>query len=200
MTDTPKIVQKRSRSSENETPRPDSKSAKMATNEQTVSGDLKSQIVAIAKSVEAIKDDQDGLKRTLESKIDRLRNYVLSTIDEKMKALKTDLDLDIGVNSRRIDELVRRVHLLTQRIDQFKQNPFQGDDVFNGGRDTATNWARGTFVNPLDNNYKTVIVKDLSTTSGEDLLMKAHKLISALGEDVSSNARVVAASRPHSRF
>ena len=33
-----------------------------------------------------IKDDQDGLKRTLESKIDRLRNYVLSTIDEKMKA------------------------------------------------------------------------------------------------------------------
>ena len=49
MTDTPKIVQKRSRSSENETPRPDSKSAKMATNEQTVSGDLESHIVAIAK-------------------------------------------------------------------------------------------------------------------------------------------------------
>ena len=200
MTDTPKIVQKRSRSSENETPRPDSKSAKMATNEQTVSGDLESQIVAIAKSVEAIKDDQDGLKRTLESKIDRLRNYVLSTIDEKMKALKTDLDLDIGVNSRCIDELVRRVHLLTQRIDQFEQNPIQGDDVFNGGRDTATNWARGTFVNPLDNNDKTVIVKYLPTTSGEDLLMKAHKLISALGEDVSSNARVVAASRLQSRF
>ena len=188
MTDTPKIVQKRSRSSENETPRPDSKSAKMATNEQTVSGDLESQIV------------EDGLKRTLESKIDRLRNYVLSTIDEKMKALKTDLDLDIGVNSRCIDELVRRVHLLTQRIDQFEQNPIQGDDVFNGGRDTATNWARGTFVNPLDNNDKTVIVKDLPTTSGEDLLMKAHKLISALGEDVSSNARVVAASRLQSRF
>ena len=106
MTDTPKIVQKRSRSSENETPRPDSKSAKMATNEQTVSGDLESQIVAIAKSVEAIKDDQDGLKRTLESKIDRLRNYILSTIDEKMKALKTDLDLDIGVNSRCIDVFI----------------------------------------------------------------------------------------------
>ena len=198
MTDTQKIVQKRSRSSENETPRPDSKSAKMAT--KTVSGDLKSQIVAIAKSVEAIKDDQDGLKRTLESKIDRLRNYVLSTIDEKMKALKTDLDLDIGDNSRRIDMLVRRVHLLTQRIDQFEQNPIQGDDVFNGGRDTAINWARCTFVNPLHNNDKTVIVKDLSTTSGEDLLMKAHKLISALGEDVSSNARVVAASRLQSRF
>ena len=139
MTDTQKIEQKRSRSSENEAPRPDSKSTKMATNKQTVSGDLKSQIVAIAKSVEAIKDDQDGLKRTLESKIDRLRNYVLSTIDEKMKALETDLDLDIGVNSRRNDELVRPVHLLTQRIDKFEQNPIQGDDVFNRGRDTATN-------------------------------------------------------------
>ena len=49
MTDTPKIVQKRSRSSENETPRPDSKSAKMATNEQTVSGDLKSQLSPLLK-------------------------------------------------------------------------------------------------------------------------------------------------------
>ena len=42
-----------------------------------------------------------------------------------MKALKTDLDLDIGVNSRCIDELVRCVHLLTQRIDQFEQNLFK---------------------------------------------------------------------------
>ena len=199
MTDTPKIVQNRSISSEGETPRPDSKSTKMATNEQKVSDDLKSQIVAIAKSVEVIKDGQDGLKRTLESKIDRLRNDVLSTIDEKMKALKTDIDLDIGVNSRRIDELVSSVHLLTQRIDQFEQNPIQGDNVFNG-RDTATNWTRGTFVNPLDNNDITVIVKDLPTTPGEDLLMKARELISALGEDVSSNARVVAASRLQSRF
>ena len=65
-----------------------------------------------------------------------------------MKALKTDFDLDIGVNSRRIDELVRPVYLLTQRIDQFKLNPIQGDDVFTGGRDIATNWAHGTFVNP----------------------------------------------------
>ena len=75
-----------------------------------------------------------------------------------MKALKTDTDLDIGVHSRRIDELVSSVHLLTQRIDQFELNPIQGDDVFNG-RDTATNWTRGTFVNPLDNNDITVIVK-----------------------------------------
>ena len=69
-------MQKRSRSSEGETPRPDSKSTKLATNEQTVSDDLKSKIVVIAKSVEAIKDGQDGLKRTLESKIDSLRNDV----------------------------------------------------------------------------------------------------------------------------
>ena len=57
-------------------------------------------------------------------------------------------------------------------------------------------------MNPLDNNDKTVIVKDMPTTPGEDLLMKAHKLISALREDVPSNAslRVVAASQLQSRF
>ena len=112
-------MQKRSRSSENETPRPDSKSTKLTNNEQTVSGDLKSQIVAIAKSVEAIKDEQDGLKRTLESKIDRLRNYVLSTIDEKMKALKTDLDLDIGgqfSTYRRVSETCSTAHLAYRQV------------------------------------------------------------------------------------
>ena len=56
MSQTPKTVHKRSRFSEGETPRPDSKSTKMAANPQTVSDDLKTQILAIAKSVEEIKD------------------------------------------------------------------------------------------------------------------------------------------------
>ena len=200
MSQTPKTVHKRSRSSEGETPRPDSKSTKMAVNPQTVSDDLKTQILAIAKSEEEIKDGQDGLKRTLESKIDRLRNKVLSTIGDKIKALKSDIDLDIGNNSRRIDELLNSVHSLTQRVDKAELNTNHGDDVFNGGRDTGTGWSRDIFANPLDNNDITVIIKDMPTTPREDLLMKARELISALGNEVSSNVKVIAASRLPARF
>ena len=195
MSHTAKTVSKRSRSSEGETPRPDSKSTKMAANEQTVSDDLKTQMISIAKSIQEIKDGQDGLKRTLESKIDRLRNDVLSTIDEKIKALKTDIDLDIGANTRRIDEVVNSVHLLAQRIDQVEQNVNTDGDVFNDERNNGAGWARDTFRNPLDNNDITVIIKDMPVTPEEDLLMKARELVSALGEDVSMNVRVIAASR-----
>ena len=200
MSQTPKTVNKRSRSSEGETPRPDSKSTKMAANSQTVSDDLKTQILSIAKSVQEIKDGQDGLKRTLESKIDRLRNDVLSTIDEKIKALKSDIDLDIGTNARRIDEVVNSVHLLSQRIEQAEQNVNPDRDVFNDERDNGAGWARGTFANPLDNNDITVVIKDLPVTPEEDLLMKARELISALGEEVSFNVSVIAASRLPSRY
>ena len=125
---------------------------------------------------------------------------MLSTIDYKIKALKSDIDLDIGNNSRRIEELVNSVHSLSQRIDQAEQNTDHGDDVFNGGRDTCTGWSRGTFANPLDNNDITVIIKDMPTTPGKDLLMKAREIISALGDEVSSNVRVIAASRLPARF
>ena len=195
-----KTVSKRSRSSEGETPRPDSKSTKMAANEQTVSDDLKTQMISIAKSIQEIKDGQDGLKRTLESKIDRLRNDVLSTIVETIKALKTDIDLDIGANTRRIDEVVNSVHLLAQRIDQVEQNVNTDGDVFNDERNNGAGWPRDTFRNPLDNNDITVIIKDMPVTPEEDLLMKARELVSALGEDVSMNVRVIAASRLPARY
>ena len=200
MSVTPRTVHKRSRSSEGETPRPDSKSTKMAANTGTVSDELRIQILSIAESVKSIKEGQDGLKRTLESKIDRLRNDVLSTIDEKVRALKSDIDLDIGRNSRRIDELVNSVHSLTMRIGQIEAGADQGDGVFNDGRDTAMGWSRGTPAIPLDNNDITVVVKNLPETPEENLLAKARELISALGEDVSSNVRIAAVSRLPARF
>ena len=69
MSETPKAVNKRGRSSEEETPRPESKQSKIAD-----STDL---ITLIATSVKKIKEGQEGMKRMCESKIDTLRNNVL---------------------------------------------------------------------------------------------------------------------------
>ena len=61
-----------------ETPRPESKQSKMADN-----ADLITQITLIATSVKEIKEGQEGMKRMFKSKIDTLRNDVLSTTDDK---------------------------------------------------------------------------------------------------------------------
>ena len=172
MQNTPKTKQKRSRSSEGETLRPDCKQTKMA---EKVSDELRAQISLIATSVKEIKDGQDSMKRMVESKIDKLRSDVLSTIDEKIRVLKSDLDHDIGRESRRIDDLMNSVQTLTYRFDQFEQNA-QGDEIPNGGVGQGAGVSRGLFnvpLNPLSNNDVTVIAKDLPYIEGEDLLMTA---------------------------
>ena len=171
MQSTPKTIQKRSRSSEGETPCPVSKQTKMA---EKVGDELKAQILLIATSVKDIKDGQDIMKRMVESKIDKLRSDVLSTIDEKMHALKSDLDLDIGHESRHIDDLMNSVQTLTVRFDQFEQNAqgAQGEEIPNGGVGQGGGVSRGLFkvpLNLLNNNDVTVIAKDLPYIEGEDL-------------------------------
>ena len=86
MSTPPKAHSKKSRSSEGETQTPENKHAKMA-DIVVVSGDLKTQLSVFIESVKEIKEGQDGMKRMVESKIDKLRSDVLSTIDEKIRNL-----------------------------------------------------------------------------------------------------------------
>ena len=120
------------------------------------------------------------------------------------RVLKSDLDLDIGRESRRIDDLMNSVQTLTLRFDQFEQNA-QGDEIPNGGVGQGAGVSRGFFnvpLNPLNNNDVTVIAKDLPYIEGEDLLtlMTARNLIATMREDVYSNVNVVAVSRMRARY
>ena len=53
----------------------------------------------------AVKKGQDSLRSTFDSKIEKLRKDVLSTIDDKIKAVKVDVDLQFAAMDRRIDDL-----------------------------------------------------------------------------------------------
>ncbi|CAC5416256.1 unnamed protein product [Mytilus coruscus] len=66
------------------------------------------------------------MKKMFESKIDKLRNDVISTIDEKIRILKADIDLNIARESSRLDDLVNSVQTLSIRVGQvenFITNP-----------------------------------------------------------------------------
>ncbi|CAC5399193.1 unnamed protein product [Mytilus coruscus] len=146
-------------------------------------------ILAIASSVKEIKEGQDSMKRMFESNTDKLRNDVLSTIDEKMRALKSDIDIDIARESSRIDELVNSVQLLKTRLGQVESdiqsvcNPINDENLPNGHVDSSIgNVMRGARVlDPLNNNDVTVIVKNVPFTEDENLLEKVTEIISCLG-------------------
>ena len=120
----------------------------------------------------------------------------MSTIDEKIRVLKADIDLDIGINTRRIDELVNSVQSLSGRIDQVERvtESAQDNGVFSGQDDHSVaggfmNWSRGgaaSQADPLDDNNRTVIVKNVPYEDGENLMNKARDILNALGEEVLS--------------
>ncbi|VDI30742.1 Hypothetical predicted protein [Mytilus galloprovincialis] len=165
-------------------------------------------ILSIASSVKEIKEGQDSMKRMFESKIDKLRNDVLSTIDEKMRALKCDIDIDLARESTRIDELVNSVQLLTTRLGQVENdiqsvcNPMNDENVPSGHVDPSIgNVMRSARVlDPLNNNDVTVIVKNVPFNEEENLSEKVTEIISCLGENISSNVKVAATLRIKARF
>lgn len=91
---------------------------KMSSTSQPVVGPVGSMSAAgadISKLLEDLKHGQESIKKTLESKIDRLKNDINATITDKLKALKDDIYMDMGKMDKKIDELDRK---LNQRIDQ----------------------------------------------------------------------------------
>ena len=99
-----KETKKRQRSSEGETPKPEQKQNKMAdptAQEKSsvataIPSDISQQLKLLISSVAELKKSQDGMKRTLKSKMDRLKNDLMESIETKMKVLKDELSLDIA--------------------------------------------------------------------------------------------------------
>lgn len=69
----------------------------------------------IAKLLADLKHGQEQIKRSFESKIDKLKNDINASISDKLKALKDDIYLDMGKMDKKIDELDQK---LNERIDQ----------------------------------------------------------------------------------
>ncbi len=109
--DTPKNAGKRPLESPG-TPSPYHKQTKMAAESPECSGDLSHvntgdlapRLDKMFDVLIQVKKGQDSLRKTFDSNIERLRKDVLSTIDDKMKAVKVDVDLQFSALENRIQE------------------------------------------------------------------------------------------------
>ena len=105
------------------------------------------------------------MRQMFDSKIDKLRKDVLSTIDDKIKAVKVDVDLQFAAIDRRIDDLEHNMKSFT---------PLDGMRDMNNPQNNQS----------VSNDELTVIVSNLWETRGEGPLVVAQSLLNALGEEV----------------
>ena len=212
MQNTPNRDRKRDRSSEGETPKPENKLNKMASEQKSTTSSQSSidtvskQLQTLITSVDEIKKNQDGLKKTLESKIDKLKTDLMTNIETKVKALHDDLSLDIAREGSRIDELVSSVRSIQGRLTTVENvcsgsglgdGPLWDSSTDNGNdRMDYSGWnVSGRRIDPLNDPDLTVIGSYIPFTEGEDLVKKVGDLIMALGEDVSRSVTITGVKR-----
>ena len=168
------------------TPSPIHKQSKMAEKDSNTSelhsfssSDTMSVEEKINKMMEimlSVKKGQESLQRTFDSKKERLRKDVMSTIDDKIKAVKVDIDLQFASLDNRIYELERVMNSLSTNGIPMPLND-----------------------HTVNNCDVTVIVSNLRQRPGEIPLDAAKELVKALGDHVFDNAVITDAKRCNER-
>ena len=121
--------------------------------------------------LESLKKGQESLQKTFDSKLEKLRNDVLSTIDDKIKSIKVDMNLQFAGLERGIDDLESEMNSLRSESGA-------------GLVDTSMN-----------NSELTVIATNVPVRHDRPLLETARAEISALGDDVSSRSLITDVKR-----
>ena len=135
--------------------------------------DISSRMDKMFEILDVLRKGQESLRSTFDSKIDKLRKDVLSTIDDKIKGVKVDVDLQFAAIDKRIDDL---------------ENNMRSFATLEG--------MSGSFVNQsVSNDELTIIVSNLKEVNNEDPLSVARELTDALGEEVSRHVNVTDACR-----
>ena len=119
--------------------------------------------------LEGLKKGQESLQKTFDSKLEKLRNEVVKTIDDKIRSVKLDLDLQFA-------GLERRIELFEGELNSLKADS-------------------GFVDNSVNNCDITVIATNVPVRHDRSLMETARALISALGTDVSDHSMITDVKR-----
>lgn len=186
---------KRRLSSDGKTQKPANKSTKMAEQKQECSrvknnssdspdNTMVCKLTVIAEAVQNLQEGQRSLQSLLESKLDKFRNEFMSSIDEKFKAMRSDIDLELAIHKNEIDQLSRSVDSVIQRLNDLEEN--SGHQMSAGNSQSNS---------PNDDPSLTVIAMNVQETE-EPILDVAREIVSHM----DNSATVVAASRLRGRY
>lgn len=165
--------------SEGQTPKPTPKQVKMATNSSpnTPGKSGRSNIsnahyetfvekmTIIADAVYKLQKGQSTLQSIVESKLDKFRNEFVQGIDEKFKAMKSDIDLEFSIHKNKIDTLSQTIDSIMERLEL----------VENGDRPIYESGDHGVVHNPLEDTNVTIIATNVKFEPSEDILSVAKE-------------------------
>lgn len=177
---------KRRLSSDGKTPKPQTKATKMADqDDKSESTESLDPMTIIAQAVQRLQKGQASLQSMIEGKLDKFRNDFMANIDEKFKAMRSDIDLELAMHTKDIETLSQSVDSLLCRVEKVEHS-YTSDQALRSYDHVN---------NPLDDPNLTLIATNLKFDNDEDILQIARDLISNLDE----SANVLAATRLRSR-
>ena len=166
----------------------------MASMSSATSSNDSDKLDKLLQAVSDLRKNQDGMKLMFESKLDKMRNELMGSIDSKVQSLRNEIALEIGRENTRIDTILNTIQSMQSRLDTLEQS--------NGSTSTQDNSNQARFrpASNSDDSDISIIASGLPQQNGEDLLRKVKGLIQALGSDVCSKVNVTAATRFRTRF
>ncbi|CAC5383303.1 unnamed protein product [Mytilus coruscus] len=69
------------------------------------------------------------MKRMFESKLDKLRTDLMANVDNKVRALRDEISIDINRETNRTDQLLTTVQSIQTRLDSFEQDTSSKNSV-----------------------------------------------------------------------
>lgn len=74
-------------------------------------------LTIIAEAICCLQKGQTKLKSTLDSKLDKIRKELISSIDEKFKAMKAVFQLEIGKQQAQIDTMKHTIDSMVNELE-----------------------------------------------------------------------------------
>lgn len=85
-----------------------------------VKKDMLDWLTITAEAIWCLQKSQTKLKSTLDSKLDKIRKELISSIDEKFKAMKTVFQLEIGKQQAQTDTMKQSIDSMVNRLNELE--------------------------------------------------------------------------------
>lgn len=85
-----------------------------------VKKDMLDWLTITAEAIWCLQKGQTKLKSTLDSKLDKIRKELISSIDEKFKAMKTVFQLEIGKQQAQTDTMKQTIDSMVNRLNELE--------------------------------------------------------------------------------
>ena len=94
----------------------------MASMSSATSSNDSDKLDKLLQAVSDLRKNQDGMKLMFESKLDKMRNELMGSIDSKVQSLRNEIALEIGRENTRIDTILNTIQSMQSRLDTLEQS------------------------------------------------------------------------------